>query len=164
MNRLLKFLEAQSYLRLGAGALALTYVLPTMLLWSLDGLGVISAQRLRHPAASEFDQMQLVLQFLIVCIVGPLFETLFFQWGPLSLIPLRGATQQILGVVGTALAFGLMHTQSVGAFASTTVSGIVLSLVCLALLRAHRAAFVTVFAVHAVRNAIALTVRAMGLA
>lgn len=164
MDRVVMFLGTQSYLRLGVGALVLTYVLPTLLLWSLDGLGVIAGQRLRHVEAIEFEQLQLALRFAIACVVGPFVETLCFQWGPLSLMPLQSAVQRLIALLCTAVAFGLMHTQSVGALISATLTGIVFSVLCLTLIQTQRAAFGTVFVVHALRNGIALAIHALGIA
>ncbi len=164
MDSVTSFLGRQSYQRLLVGGLVLTYILPALLLWIVGDHSGISREHIKLPEEDAFERTHLGLRILLACLLAPLAETLCFQWGPLRLIPLSSATLRLVAVLCTALAFGLMHAQTMGSFFSKTVTGIIFSLLCLALIHAHRAAFLTVFAVHALRNGIALTLRAIGAA
>ena len=99
-----------------------------------------------------------VLAFIFACVIAPLVETLTSQWGCLTLLQKKLNVRPWRAIMISAALFASLHCYSWKYVLGTFPIGVIFGYVFVVVQARQGRAFLTVTAVHSLRNAISLAV------
>ena len=105
-----------------------------------------------------FDEMSLAGKFFLVAIIGPLFETFFFQFLIIEsvfymAIKFNIPYRELYAIVISSILFGLSHNYNTYYVINSFIAGVLLAVVYIVVKeRKFLSAFVSVFFIHAFTN------------